>query len=150
MTIGYRYAHDENGVQRRFFDLRFDEQERRVSGTVMRYGDTATLPWGEKEKFEPGAFGEVAGSDVMLNVQHDRSLPIGRTTGGSMRLMDTGGALTVEATLPDTTIANDAFTNIRAGILRGFSASSSIPDETRMENDTIVVSEGDPARNRPG
>ena len=138
MTTGYGYAHDENGLQRRFFELRFDEAERRVSGTAIRYGDVATLPWGEKERFEAGAFGEVAGSDVMLNVQHDRSLPIARTTGGSMRLIDTGSSLNIEAILPDTTMANDAVTNVRAGILRGLSIEFA-PEQTRMESDTIVV-----------
>ena len=134
----YRYAHNESGVQRRYFELRFDDKERRISGTVMRYGDVATLPWGEKEKFEAGAFGEVAGADVTLNVQHDRAQPLARTLGGTMQLIDTGASLAVEATLPDTTIANDAVANIRAGILRGFSVEF-IPDETKMDGDTIVV-----------
>ena len=138
----YRYAHNESGVQRRYFELRFDADERRVSGTAMRYGDTAKLPWGEKEKFEPGAFGEVAGLDVILNVQHDRAQPIARTTGGTMRLSDTGGELTIEADLPDTTIANDAVANIRAGILRGFSVEF-IPEETRDEGGIIIVEKAD-------
>ena len=134
----YRYAHDENGVQRRFFELRYDDGERRVSGTAMRYGDVAVLPWGEKERFEPGAFGEVGGLDVILNVQHDRAQPIARTTGGTLRLSDTGGELAIDATLPDTTIANDAVANVRAKILRGFSVEF-MPKETRKEDGVIIV-----------
>ena len=138
MLSHYRYAHDGTGVQRRYFELRFDDGERRVSGTAMRYGDIAKLPWGDKERFEPGAFGEVSGLDVLLNAQHDRAQPLARTTGGTMRLTDTGGELTIEADLPDTTIANDAVANIRAGILRGLSVEFT-PDETVMDGDTIVV-----------
>ena len=142
MATHYRYAHDESGVQRRYFEMRFDADERRVSGTAMKYGDVAKLPWGEKEKFEPGAFGEVAGLDVIMNVQHDRAQPIARTTGGTMRLADTGGELTIEADLPDTTIANDAVANIRAGILRGFSVEF-IPEETREDSGIIIVEKAD-------
>ena len=143
MGSHYRYAHDEAGVQRRFFELRFDAEERRISGTAMKYGDVATLPWGEKERFEPGAFGEVGGLDVVLNAQHDRGQPLARTIGGTMRLSDIGGELRIEADLPDTTIANDAIANIRAGILRGFSVEF-IPEKTRQEGQdggsvTIVV-----------
>ena len=134
----YRYAYDDSGVQRRYFELRVDEaNERRITGTAMRYGDVATLPWGDKERFEAGAFGEVGGLDVILNVQHDRSQPIART-GGTLRLSDSGGELRIEADLPDTTIANDAVANIRARILRGFSVEFS-PVETRKEDGVIIV-----------
>ena len=134
----YRYAHDDGGAQRRFYELRFDPDERRVSGTAMRYGDTAELPWGEKERFEPGAFGEVGGLDVILNVQHNRSKLVARTGGGGLTLMDGGGQLTVEAVLPDTTDARDAVANIQAKILRGLSVEF-MPEETRTEGDTIIV-----------
>ena len=140
MTRHHRYAHDETGVQRRYYELRYDEDKRIVSGTAMRYGDVAELPWGEKERFEPGAFGDIG--DVLLNVQHDRSMPLARTTGGTLTLSDMAGALTVEATLPDTTIANDAIANIRAGILRGLSVEF-IPHTTGVEDDVIVVSKAE-------
>ena len=138
VSVHYRYAHSDDGIQRRYFELRYDADERKVSGVAMRYGDTATLPWGEKERFEPGAFGEVGGLDVILNVQHDRGRPIARTTGGTMRLSDSAGELRIEATLPETTEADNAIANIRAGILRGFSVEFK-PEETDRDGDTIIV-----------
>ena len=140
----YRYAsHEEPGVERRYFELRFDEAERRISGTAMRYGDVATLPWGDKERFEPGAFGEVGGLDVTLNVQHDRGRLIARTggapAGGLLTLSDTGGELAVSAILPDDMQeAKDAFAGVRANLYRGFSVEFR-PKETRRDGDTIVV-----------
>ena len=135
----YRYAsHEEPGVERRYFELRFDSDERRITGTAMRYGDVAVLPWGDKERFEPGAFGEVAGADVILNIQHDRAQPIARTLGGTLRLSDSSGELTIDATLPDTPAANGALANVRAGILRGFSVEF-MPKETRKEDGVIIV-----------
>ena len=125
-------------VQHRFYELRFDEDERRVTGTAMRYGDVAEMPWGEKEKFDPGAFGAVERLDATLNIQHDRGRPVARTRGGGMTLQDSGGALTIEAVLPDTTDANDAVANIRAKILRGLSVEF-WPETTRLENGVIVI-----------
>ena len=45
----------------RYFELRYDPAmgERIIQGTALRYGDTATFPWGDKERFEPGAFGDL-------------------------------------------------------------------------------------------
>ncbi len=71
---------DKNGVCYRYVDLRFDG-ERTISGVALRYGDTATLPWGAKERFQAGAFGPIGNSDVILNVQHSRGRPIARTGG---------------------------------------------------------------------
>ena len=139
----YRYSHDDSGVQRRFFELRFDDGERRVSGTAMRYGDVAVLPWGDKERFEPGAFGEVAGLDVTLNVQHDRGRLIARTggapAGGLLTLSDTVASWAISAILPDDMQeARDAFAGVRANLYRGFSVEF-MPKETRRDGDTIVV-----------
>ena len=50
-------------MQTRYVELRFDG-ENVIEGTLMRYGDTATLPWGEKERFESGAFGDVSTLDA--------------------------------------------------------------------------------------
>ena len=80
---------------------------RTLSGTAIRYGDVARLPWGQ-ERFEPGAFDDVAGADVILNVAHDRGRPIARTGGGGLVLADSADALTIRADLPATREADDA------------------------------------------
>ena len=133
-----REAPRQEDVQHRFYELRFDEEERRVTGTAMRYGDVAELPWGEKEKFDAGAFGDTDRLDATLNVQHDRGRPVARTGGGGLKLRDTGGALEIDAVLPDTTDANDAVKNIRARILRGLSVEF-WPETTRLENGVTVI-----------
>ena len=72
-----------DGLQTRYVELRF-EGENVVSGTMMRYGDTARLPWGEDERFERGAFGDVSQLDFRLNVQHERQAIVARTGGGGL------------------------------------------------------------------
>ena len=70
--------------------------------------------------FLPGAFGDVSGLDVRLNVQHNRDRLIARTPA-TLQLIDGPDALRVLATLPETREADDALTNVRAGVLRGLS-----------------------------
>lgn len=127
------FARDE----RRYCELRADGGGRTLTGVAVRYGDVANLPWGD-ERFEAGAFGDVAGADVICNVQHAREKPIARTGGGGLTLRDDGAALTIEATLPETRDADDALALVRAGVLRGLSIEFRVSGE-RWENNVRVV-----------
>lgn len=106
-------------VERRTAELR-QGPGRTLEGVAVRYGDTATLPWG-RERFEPGAFGDVAAADVILNVQHDRTRPIARTGGAGLALVDTSERLAMRADVPPTQDGDDALALVRAGVLRGLS-----------------------------
>ena len=50
-------------------------------GTAIFYGDVAELAPGLKEVFEPGAFGDLAKADVILNSMHERSQMLGTLVG---------------------------------------------------------------------
>ena len=104
----------------RFFELRADPEKRELSGTAMRYGDTANLgPF--RERFEPGAFGDLGSADVLLNAQHQRGVPLARTGGGGLEVRDTPEALEIVATLPETRAADDVLALVRGKVLRGLS-----------------------------
>ena len=114
-------AVNHEGVEVRYIsELRFDG-ERTITGTAMRYGDTAELPWGDRERFEPGAFGDVERADVVLNVQHQRGSAVARTGGGGMTLTDGPSELRMSAILANTADAKDAIEKVRSKILRGLS-----------------------------
>ena len=102
----------------RYCELRQDG--RNLYGVAMRYGSEARI-YGQRERFTPGAFGQVASLDVRLNVQHNRERLIARTGGGGLVLTDSPEALTISADLPDTREADDALTLVQKRILRGFS-----------------------------
>ena len=121
----------------RRFELRYSDDGREVTGTAIKYGDVATLPWG-RERFEPGAFGDLGGADVILNVQHDRQNPLCRTDGGGLFLSDDGGELSIKADLPETTAGNDTLTQVRGRVLRGLSIEF-IPTKHRFEGDVQVI-----------
>ena len=104
-------------VERRFSPVAVDG--RTLHGVAVRYGEVAKMA-GFLERFEPGAFGDVTQIDAILNVQHDRNRAIARTPA-TLTLTDGPDALRVYATLPETREADDALTNVRAGVLRGLS-----------------------------
>ena len=104
-------------VERRYSPI--EVEGRNLRGVGIRYGEVARMP-GFRETFEPGAFGDVASLDVLLNVQHDRDRAIARTPA-TLQLIDGPDALRMVATLPETRESDDALTNVRAGVLRGLS-----------------------------
>ena len=125
--------------ENRFTELR--QQGRTLTGTAIKYGDIAVMPWG-KEKFEPGAFGSMVHADVILNSQHDRSTPLARTGGGGLTLSDSPSALIIRADLPDTQAANDVLELVRRKVLRGLSIEFKATAE-RQENDLRIIERAD-------
>ena len=93
-----------------------------IAGPVVVYGDVASLPGGVKESIAPGAFGDVSRVDAIAHYFHDRSQPLGRTGGGGLTLMDSPEMLWAELELPNTQRGRDAATEVRAGILQGYSS----------------------------
>ena len=108
-----------------------------MSGVLLRYGDVAVLPSG-RERFEPGAFGDVSRADVILNTHHERARPLARTGGGGLELIDTREALKICATLPRTQDGIDCVALIIGGVLRGLSLEFSSIAE-RLESGTRVI-----------
>lgn len=127
-------------VEWRRVELRASEKDRVISGTVMRYGDTARLGI-FRERFGPDA---LAWEGVPLNVQHDRTRLLARYPGGGLDLRTEAGAVHMRATLPATRIADDALEAVRAGLLRGLSMEFravnqdwSAPDEKGVVTRTV-------------
>ena len=122
-------------VERRYVELRADDDARRLSGVAVTYGDTAKLPFGE-ERIEPGAFGELG--DVILNAYHDRAAPLARTGGAGLELSDTGERLAFAAELPATREADDVLELVRRGVVRGASVEMHVTGQ-RFEGGVRVI-----------
>ncbi len=101
-------------MEKRYSEVSADG--RRLTGTVVKYGDIATVN-GQPERFNPGS---LLCSDVILNRQHDKSVPLART-GAGLNLRDGPEALHMEALLPETQDGKDTLTLVRSGVLRGLS-----------------------------
>ena len=122
-------------VEYRYVELRY-EGDNVITGTLLRYDDTAVFPDGSKERFVPGCFGDLANADVLLHVQHERSELIARTNGGGLTVADTPAALSIRAELdmedPD---AMRAMRKVKKGLLRGLSVEF-VPLKSRMESNS--------------
>ena len=125
-------------IETRFSELRQDADGRLI-GTVLNYGDVASVG-GISERFEPGAFGDVAGLDIVLNVQHERTRPIARTAGAGLTLSDSPESLTMAVELPDTADARDTLALVKAGVLRGVSLEFQAISE-RFEQGVRIISD---------
>ena len=104
----------------RRYSHEFRRDGRRLSGTVVKYGDTALIGGRMREQFEPGAF-DVRSIDATLNEMHDPQKLLARTGTGGMKLTDSPEGLSMVAELGRTRQADDTLENIDRGILTGLS-----------------------------
>ena len=121
-------------LERRYVELRADDDGRTLRGVAVTYGDVAKLPFGE-ERIEPGAleFG-----DVILNAHHDRAAPLARTGGAGLTLSDSAERLAFTADLPETRDADDVLTLVRRGVMRGASIEMRVTGQ-RFEAGVRVI-----------
>ena len=124
-------------MEYRFLGMR--QAGRVLSGTAIRYGDVARIG-GQREKFLPGSFPGVEGSDILLNRQHLRERPLARSNGGGLTVSDSPQALSIRAELPQTADSNETLLLVKSGVLRGLSIEFEALRESQ-ENGTRVVSE---------
>ena len=118
----------------RLIEIRAVPDSREIAGTVVRYGDVASLPWGQ-ERFVRG--GITWTDDTMLTLQHQRDKALARV-GAGLVLEDGAEALTMRATMPNTSLGNDTLELVRSGVLRGLSLEF-IPSRTRNEGRVSVI-----------
>lgn len=99
----------------------------RVSGVLLAWNEWAEIRGGEqvlfRERFAPGAFGDLADVDVSLDLQHDRRRLLARTAGGGMELRDDGRAVQLRADLVPTDESVRAHRLLEGGVLRGLSVA---------------------------
>ena len=121
----------------RFAEFR-EIENRTIYGVAVDYSDVSLRPSGMQERFEVGAFGDVAALDTILHFQHERARPLARTGGGGLLLTDSAERLEIAATLPETRDGDDALLLAQKGILRGFSTEFNARSE-RYESNTRVI-----------
>ena len=125
-------------IERRYFAIRqADSGGRTLTGTAIRYGDVASLPWG-RERILAGSFQPIG--DIVLNFSHDRGRPLARTGGGGLTITDDSSSMEIRAELPSTREADDVLELVRQSIVRGLSVEF-VTDREKFEGDDLRIIE---------
>ena len=120
---------------------------RRLSGTVMVYGDEAEIPGIGRERFAAFAFADYlqGGADVAVNVMHESDLVVATRRRGDLVLTDSPAALTMAAILP----VGDAFDKVLElvgdGLTRGLSVEFHAVRERRIADSRTIYEASLPA-----
>ena len=106
-----------------------------ITGNAITYGEKSTIAGAFKETFSPGCFGQY--SDVMVNIQHQKTKPVARQ-GAGLVLHDDEKALRAEIDLTGTPLGLEARSMIDKGLLRGLSVEF-YPDDEVWEGHSRIV-----------
>ena len=119
--------------ERRTTGLELRAEGRKLSGTVMRYGDVSPS---HRERFEPGSL-RMAES-VHLDLHHDVERAVAWHPGGGLALANGRGELRMTAVLPPIPAADRALAEVRAGRVDGLSVEFRALKE-RRDGDLRVI-----------
>lgn len=120
----------QSNIEYRAFGLenvRVDRQKSTICGRAVVYnsmsnelrttsGDTF------REIILPGALSEsLKSNDILAFKEHDPAMLLGRSSAGTLRMMDKEDGLHVEIDVPDTSYGRDTLVSAERGDLNGFS-----------------------------
>ena len=112
-----------------------DSNSRTISGRIVAFEEAANASTG-KVVF---AKGSITPAPVKLNLEHDRTRPIGKTL--DMTLED--GAINATFKITNTTAGTDALTEAMDGLRDGFSIELAVDDYIMQKDGTMRVLAGE-------
>ena len=101
---------------------------KKLSGYAIVWNTPSKDLGGFKEIVSPDALKGVNLSNVLMLNDHDYTQVLASVKAGTLKLTPDDKGLHFEATLPDTTTANDVFANVQAGNLDSCSFSFDVDD----------------------
>jgi HK97 family phage prohead protease len=99
------------------------DKQPKIEGYAATFGTIAEIvdKSGQfREVIQTGAFKRslAEGDDVVALIDHNSSLLLGRRSAGTLNLQEDSKGLKFSVELPDTSVARDAYANLKAGNLR--------------------------------
>lgn len=117
-------------IETRDIELRFNEEDRTVTGIAVPYGQDANIGGVYTERFERGSISEDV-SDVKLFYGHEE--PIGKVIEGR----DSEHGFEIVAKISDTVRGNEVRTLLKDGVLNKFSVGF-VPVESERDGSTVI------------
>ena len=127
-------------TETRFRELR--AHGRRLTGTVMRYGDEARYPASGAERFSAFAFDRYlrhGRGATRLNVMHEPDLIVASTRRGDLAFTDSPEALDMVATLPSGSAYDSVLELVGDGLTTGLSVEFVALEERRTNGTRVVM-----------
>lgn len=103
------------------FNNDFTSEGNTITGYAAVFDSMSRDLGGFREIIKPGAFRNVLSNDVRALINHDKNLVIGRSTAGTLKLIEDSRGLRVEIDLPDTSYARDLQESMRRKDITGMS-----------------------------
>lgn len=111
-----------------------------VAGYAAVFNSSADIGGYWQEVIAPGAFSAtLRDDDVLAYSAHDSARILGRTSSGTLRMIEDDQGLAVEIDLPDTTDGRDVAELVRRGDLKGMSFGFVVTKEQWDETVTPPV-----------
>ena len=112
-------------------DSQEDGSEPKIVGYAAKFNSLSNDLGGFREKIEPGAFSRALseGQDVRALVDHDPGKIIGRSTSGTLRMLEDDHGLRVEIDPANTTAGRDIMESITRGDVTGMSFGFTVKDD---------------------
>ena len=120
-------------VERRTLGTEVRAEARRLSGTILRFGEVSPT---HRERFLPGSIR--LAEAVHLDLHHDREKAVAWHPGGGLSLSSDERAVTMRAELPPIPAADRALEEVRSGRATGLSVEFHAMRESR-DGDIRVV-----------
>jgi phage head maturation protease len=111
-------------------------ETRTIRGLVVPFGKSGNTSAGPV-RFEFGAFGDIDPSEIVLNMEHDRTRPLGRGIGDSLEVSPAGISMAFK--IAPTGAGNDALVEASEGLRPAFSIEANVNEYT-IEKGVMVVS----------
>lgn len=113
-----------------------DTETRTLRGLIVPFGAVGNTSAGAVE-FHPEAFGAIKAEELVLNLEHDRTKPIGKGVAGSQKVTPAGVEMAFK--IAPTSAGTDALIEAAEGLRPAFSIEASA-DEYTIEKGVMKVS----------
>jgi uncharacterized protein len=122
------------------------DKQPKIEGYAATFGNMTNIDGQFNEVIQRGAFKRslAGGDDIVCLIDHNPSLILGRRSAGTLSLEEDSKGLRFSAELPDTSVARDAYVNLKAGNLKECSFGF-IVDSPDSENWSLMP-DGTPLR----